>query len=456
MIPFAFRNLLSRPLRSVLSVLGLAVAIAGMVGLFSIAGGIDRVVASTFEKIPGLLVQQQGAPVPLFSSLPASWQQELEALPGVGVVESQVFCRVNQLEKKLILNPPRFAVGIDIEARMQLKRSVYAESLVAGRFLDQQDQLQNRCVVSREIAESIGKQVGDSLTINGAPFELIGIYHTGSLMLDVNLLMDIQTCRRLGRIDESTVGCFYVEPDGTLDKRTLKASILDHFRGRDPGQRADFGFGTGSRRGNPLAQMFRSIDRSVRKSETTTDETTVNQAQDGNASQPPNLLNDSTAAQTHTPTEELSSPVEVRSAEDWSERIEEFSGDLNIFLALMTTIGVSIATLSIVNTMMMSVTERTTEFGILRANGWTKGEVVRLMTMESGLLGLLGGLLGVLAGWIGTQVVNTVWPDRLQLHAGMSLMLFSLVFSVGLGLFGGVYPAWRASRLSPMESIRRG
>ena len=83
---FAVQNILSRPVRTILSVLSLTVAIAGMVGLYSIAGGIDTVVTATFRLIPGLLVQQRGAPVPIFSSLPADWEEEMEAMPGVAVV----------------------------------------------------------------------------------------------------------------------------------------------------------------------------------------------------------------------------------------------------------------------------------------------------------------------------------------------------------------------------------
>ena len=89
MLRFALQNLLSRPLRTLLAVLGLTVAIAGMVGLFSIAGGIDRLVNSTFEQIPGLLVQQRGAPIPLFSALPADWGPELAKIPGVERVDAR-------------------------------------------------------------------------------------------------------------------------------------------------------------------------------------------------------------------------------------------------------------------------------------------------------------------------------------------------------------------------------
>ena len=102
MLRFAWRNLVNRPVRTILSVLGLSVAIAGMVGLFAISGGIDHLVTRTFEKIPGLLVQQQGAPIPLFSTLPAAWESEIAAIPGVAVVNPEVMVRVNLIEQRCV------------------------------------------------------------------------------------------------------------------------------------------------------------------------------------------------------------------------------------------------------------------------------------------------------------------------------------------------------------------
>ncbi|TXT30301.1 MAG: hypothetical protein FD138_2301, partial [Planctomycetota bacterium] len=83
---FALRNLLSRPARSALSLLGLTVAIAGMVGLFSVARGLERTFDRSFKSIPGLIVMQAGAPIPLFSRLPKDWKSDLEKVPGVHVV----------------------------------------------------------------------------------------------------------------------------------------------------------------------------------------------------------------------------------------------------------------------------------------------------------------------------------------------------------------------------------
>lgn len=428
MLKFAIQNLISRPLRTALSVLGLAVAIAGMVALFSIAGGINKVVSETFRQIPGLLVQQRGAPIPLFSTLPANWEEELESIPGVGVVEPEVFSRVNQLDEQLVINPPRFAVGMDIDARRRLKNGIYRENMVDGRFLNtKEDFEQQNCVISKEIADSLKRGVGDRVAINGVDFQIVGIYETGSLMFDVNMLMDINVCRRLGRFDEETVSWFYVEPDESVPKKELQKHIEEQFRGRKIREQSQSAVS-----GNPLANLVRQLSSGRQAIESQTDQTAT------------------------TSTAKEVSPIEVRSADDWGDRIAEFSKDLNLFLVLMTAIGVSIATLSIVNTMLMSVTERTTEFGILRANGWSRGEIVRLMTMESASIGFLGGLVGILVGWIATLVVNWTWPGRLQLHAGLGLLLASLCFSMLLGLVGGIYPAWRAASYSPMESIRRG
>ena len=150
------------------------------------------------------------------------------------------------------------------------------------------------------------------------------------------------------------------------------------------------------------------------------------------------------------------SPVEVRNASDFSERFKEMGEDLTLVLTVLTGIGMTIAVLSIVNTMLMSVSERVIEFGVLKANGWTPWDVLQLITAESATLGLGGGILGALIGWVATRVINAQWPDRVNLFASPGLLVFSVAFSTVVGLLGGLYPAIWAMRLSPMEAIRRG
>ena len=449
MLKFAIGNLISRPGRSSLSTLGLAVAIAGMVGLFSIAGGIDHLVASTFELIPGLLVQQRGAPVPLFSTLPADWQREIEEIDGVSVVNAEVLVRANVIEGKTIISPPRFVLGMDIENRLRLNNGVYAECMEEGRFLRPEDVGTTNCVVSRQIAEEFGRSVGDMLRVNGYDVTIVGTYYSGSMLIDVSILMDINTVRSVSRYDPDSVSVYYLETTGEEDEAIVAERIERHFADRrlgawDPATAVSSLLGPEP----SLTDLFRNLDTFAKTGELDTSRDDQSQKTDDPATGGDDLASGSP--------DEAVSPIEVRSPDDWADEFDSFMADLDLFLTLMTGIGVAIAVLSIVNTMLMSVTERRIEFGILRANGWSRGHVLRLVTFESALLGIAGGLIGATLGWIATHVVNWAFPERIHLHAGPGLLLISIAFSALIGAVGGAYPAWLAARLSPMEAIRRG
>lgn len=456
MLRFAVNNLFARPLRSSLAMTGLAVAIAAMVGLFSIAGGIDELVSRTFSNFPGLLVQQRGAPLPLFSSLPRSWKPELEAIPGVRVVNEEIVARINVLESKTIISPPRFLVGLDLPNRVRLRQDIYRDSIVEGRFLQVEDAGQNVCIISREIADQFDKSVGDRFRVDSYDCEIVGIYRCGLLMLDTNVLMDLKTVRKLTRYDPESTSCFYLEAEPDADLRELKSRIEAQFTGRDirgqgpPGLLTIFSGTGGATQENPVGSVLRWLDASLKGTEEVEkppDDRPASVAVSTSARDPATSADEEMATQL--------SAIEVRSAEDWSARFVELRGDLDIFLSLLAVVGMVIAVVSTLNTMFMSVTERMVEFGILRANGWSRRNVAQLITLESGTLGLAGGLLGIVLGLIAIQVVNVVWADRVFLFASPLLLLGSLAMSMGLGICGGLYPAWVAATMSPMKAIRR-
>ena len=439
MFRFAFRNLLSRPVRSLLALLGLTVAIAGMVGLFSIASGIDDTVGKTFNKIPGLAAMQPGAPIPLFSRLPVAWSAEMATIPGVRTVRPEVWGRAQLVEGKPTFSPPRFLFGTEILSTLKLKQAVYRDDLVAGRFLTKQDLGTMNCVVSRTIAEAFQKKVGDPLRVDGYDLTIIGIYHCGSLLLDVAILLDSDSVRKICKFDEKLVSSIYIEPDDTISNKELAANITSHFRGR----RADE-WQSNVLVAFPEAGAINMLNAAARLLQ-------------GNAgAAPPATQNAEKSGSSEADPAAVEEAIEVRSAADWGDKIAELSSDLDVFLYLMTGIGVVIALLSILNTMLMSVAERLIEFGVLKANGWSAWDVMKLVTWESALLGLGGGILGCMAGWVAVQVMNAIYPTKLHLFASPALLLFSLAFSWVLGMIGGIYPAIWALRMSPMEAIRRG
>ncbi len=448
MYRFAAQNLLSRPVRSLLALLGLTVAITGMVGLFSIASGIDDTVNQTFGRIRGLAVMQPGAPIPLFSRLPASWADEIAQQKGIGVVRPEVWVRAQLVEGKPTFSPPRFLFGIDIERTLALKEAVYRDDIRSGRFLNLEDRGTLHCVVSQSIATALHKQVGDALRVDGHDLTIVGIYHCGSLLLDVAIVLDGAAARTIGNFEENLVTSIYFEPDGTVPNAKLIEQVQTLFRGRKTDTWRTGGLagltGTGS-------LDLLSVAAKLLLSTPANADKAAGSDKTANSEKPA----DAASRNAEAPAV-LEEAVEIRSAQDWGEKIGELSGDLDIFLGLMTAIGVIIALLSILNTMLMSVAERMVEFGVLRANGWSSWDVLRLITWESALLGIMGGVLGCASGCLVVQVVNWTFPTKVHLFASPGLLLFSLIFSTALGMSGGLYPAYWAVRMSPMEAIRRG
>jgi putative ABC transport system permease protein len=114
-------------------------------------------------------------------------------------------------------------------------------------------------------------------------------------------------------------------------------------------------------------------------------------------------------------------------------------------------LAVIVGVLGVMNTMLMTVFERKQEICILLAIGWKRGRIIRMVLMESALLGLLGGICGVLIGTLGVKVMERLPAIHGLLEPDLSirLMIVSVAIAVVVGVISGLYPAWRSSRLTP-------
>jgi putative ABC transport system permease protein len=108
------------------------------------------------------------------------------------------------------------------------------------------------------------------------------------------------------------------------------------------------------------------------------------------------------------------------------------------------------------NTMVMSVLERTREIGVLRALGWRKWRVLLMIVRESIALSLLGSVVGVGVGAALGSFLNYLPAIQgfVRLTYTVDLFAQALGTALVLGIIGGVYPAWRAARLQPVEALR--
>lgn len=121
-------------------------------------------------------------------------------------------------------------------------------------------------------------------------------------------------------------------------------------------------------------------------------------------------------------------------------------------LLIVALISLVVGGVGIMNIMLVSVTERTREIGLRMAVGARPRDILRQFLVESVLLCLLGGAVGIVAGWISSYIVSQVmdWPFAPSLPAAIA----AVGVSVAVGVAFGYYPAWKASRLDPIEALR--
>ena len=409
---FAWRNLLTRPLRTTLALIGLSIPILGVLGLFSLSEGLRHLVDDTLGQIQGVMVLRENVPTPVFSDLPADMVDTLRKVPGVRAVAPEVLKVAPTVENTSLIMKAMKGMGAgkdvriqsiidaiiiqgqDIAAHATLKSAVFPSKMIpaskgGGRWLNESDRGMDRVVISKKIAGDFpikgddGKErprrVGDPIHIGGTTFEIIGIYDVGSMFLDVMILMDIDTARRLLDVPKTSVSSFYVEAED--------ASKTD--------------------------EVAAAIEKEVPR-------------------------------------------VDARSMSEFTANFGRLLGQLDKFLLMTVSLALLVGVVGIINTMIMSTTERFGEFGVLRTNGWSQGNVLALVTTESAYLGLLAGLVGCALAVGGTSLANQFLSGGLSLKMAPWHIALGLGLSIVMGTLGGLYPAWRAASMVPMDAIRLG
>ena len=401
---FAFRNLWTRPIRTVLGLVGLSIPIVGVLGLISVSAGMRNLLGETLGQVQGMLVLREDAPAPIFSHLRADLEEKIRRVPGVRLVAAEVWeasppiegtslfrnltkldnwtSKTKRIQSILDANA---VLGQDLETHLDSRTAVYAKSIKQGRFLTLDDRDKPRVVISRKTAEKHPdadgkpKQVGDSLRIGEIEFQIVGIYDTGSMIFDDILVMDIGIARKLLGLAPGQVSCFYVESE-------------------QPDQ---------------MEQVARAIEAAV-------------------------------------------PGVDALNMREFQANFGSVMTEINNGLMLVVGLALLVGVVGIVNTMLMSTMERFAEFGVLRTNGWSRKDVLKLITVESAFLGLAAGVLGCLITLAAAAVANRFLTGGLHLTASPRQIAIGLGLSVVMGTVGGLYPAWKASRLAPMEAIRAG
>ena len=143
----------------------------------------------------------------------------------------------------------------------------------------------------------------------------------------------------------------------------------------------------------------------------------------------------------------------ITTAEQMIEQFHSVTATVAVVMVILSSIGLLVGGIGVMNIMLVSVTERTREIGIRKAIGARRSDIIVQFLTEATVLTAMGGMIGLFIGWLISRLAGLVFPN-LPTAVPLWAAVLGVLVSVGVGLFFGIWPAGRAARLDPVEALR--
>jgi len=361
------RGLLRRPVRTGLTIVGIAVGIAAVVALVGMSRGFETSWQAGMKSRGTDIVVSSMRNALTPKSFSASVVEQIAPLPHVAETCALLVDLIGVEKADMMI----------VSARQWGGFSWKNLKLVSGRLPN--DAAERAVLLGKTAAEVLEKKVGDTLQLETEELVVVGIVDGGAVVENGSVILSLPLFQELtGNEGKINVIDLRVAPGTTKDELT---QLCEAINGLVPEARAVVA-------GEHIrdSQAYRMI-----------------------------------------------------SAMSWGTSL----------------LAVLVGVLGVMNTMLMTVFERTQEICVLLAIGWKRSRIVRMVLLESALLGFLGGVVGALIGVVGVKLLVTMPAIRGLLEPELSpqLLIIAVAIAVVVGVFSGLYPAWRSSRLTPSQAL---
>jgi putative ABC transport system permease protein len=373
-----WKNLTRRRMRSVLTIVGLAVAVAAVVSLVGISDGFSRQYKALYARRGiDLVVQRVGSGAELNNGLPEALGAKIEKAPGVSVAMGGLMDILSFPDKDL-MNVIVNGWPIDSPLFKELKLEP------GGRLPTAADR--KKVLLGNVLAANLGVKLGDKIPIYGDQVQVIGIYDSSQVYESGAMAIPLRDLQQFMNRPHQVTGYIIrsnIPKDGTPEHQAALSALSKQIEALEPG----------------IAAV---------------------------------ATNDFI---------ENVGPIRLSNAVAWAT----------------SAIALLIGAIGMLNTMVMSVYERIKEIGTLRAIGWRKYRVMRLILVESLLLSLAGGIVGSIAAICLTHVLAHMrfTSGYIQGEVAPWVVAEGCLLAVAIGLAGAIYPAYWGANLRPIEALRR-
>jgi putative ABC transport system permease protein len=402
----ALENLNANKMRSILTVLGIVIGVAAVIAMLSIGRGAQTSITSRIESMGTNLVYvtpgstSEGGVRSASGSASTLTLDDAEALANLSDVEavaSQTSNFVQVVYQGQNTNTRLMGVTPGYE-------TVSSLTLEDGEFISDSDQKARSLVVvlGSSVAEDLfggtGGVVGQKVRLNGQPYKVIGVLAskggTGFMNQDDQVFIPLSTA--LNRL----VGGSRFRGSSVISQITVKAASAD-----------------------VVDQVVADVTLTMRARHET-----IEGADD----------------------------FTVTSQESTLDAATQVADTMTLFLGGIAGISLMVGGIGIMNIMLTTVTERTHEIGLRKAIGAKRKDILLQFLVESTVLSLLGGLIGAALGWGIASLMGQIrfGGSTITPVVGLDSVMLATLFSMAVGLFFGIYPATRASRLQPVDALR--